>query len=314
MLTALHDDNRLDLLREIRDGRLDMLTVYEAFQRRALHELPVAGTMRPLAATMKDWIESLMVPLEYSAKHVESLETSRRYFERADAKATVADLPRVLDELRDSLGRKHPRSFNLARAAALTFVRATLKRSHQIYAGVAAVEPRKLAKATKRTPLSLQQMTALFPNRDTEWLDGIAWGMATTGMHAKEYWGRWHVTADRVHIDGTKRSGRVRDVPLVLRPTVPKFNRRKFEDDLRERTRMITVYDLRRTYATWLEAAGIPRTRRRLYLGHGTSDVTDLYEWHEVTAFLSEDATKLRAFLAIPTISHTVGIVTAEGA
>lgn len=139
--------------------------------------------------------------------------------------------------------------------------------------------------------------------------------MATTGMHAKEYWGRWHVAADRVHVYGTKRGGRDRDVPLVMRPAVPKYNRRKFEDDLRDRTRMIVVYDLRRTYANWMESAGIPRTRRRLYMGHGEKDVTDLYEHHEVTAFLSEDAKKLQTYLKLsPTETHMMQLEKTEGA
>jgi hypothetical protein len=36
-----------------------------------------------------------------------------------------------------------------------------------------------------------------------------------------------------------------------------------------------------------------------MYMGHGAKDVTDLYEEHEVTAFLVEDATKLREFLKL---------------
>jgi len=92
--------------------------------------------------------------------------------------------------------------------------------------------------------------------------------MATTGMGAGEYWGRWHLQADRVHIEGTKRAGRVRDIPLVAAPAVPRMHRRTFEDGVRARSRDLTPYDLRRTYANWLEASGIPRTRRRLYLGH----------------------------------------------
>lgn len=313
MLTVLYRHGRLELLRAIRDGRLTMLEVYAAYERSALDELPI-GTARPLAAAMQEWIDSLIVPREYSAKHVESLGTSRRYIERGHRRATVAEAENVVRSLRDSVGRKHPRSFNLARLAVLAFLRATLGSSHVLYAKVKDVHSRKLAKATKRTPLTVQQMLSLFPNRETDWLDGIAWGMATTGMHAKEYWGRWHVEADRVHIDGTKREGRIRDVPLVLHPTVPKFNRRKFEDDLRERTRMITVYDLRRTYANWMEAAAIPRTRRRLYMGHGIKDVTDLYEQHEVDAYLSDDGRKLRGYVGLPTEPHTIGIRKAEGA
>jgi hypothetical protein len=46
-----------------------------------------------------------------------------------------------------------------------------------------------------------------------------------------------------------------------------------------------------------MEEAGIPRTRRRLYLGHGAKDVTDLYEVHDVTAYLAEDAARLGRYL-----------------
>ena len=67
---------------------------------------------------------------------------------------------------------------------------------------------------------------------------------------------------------------------------------------MRERSRDLTPYDLRRSYANWLEAAGIPRTRRRLYLGHGAGDVTGLYETHEVAAFLADDAQRLREYVA----------------
>lgn len=314
MLTALYDDGRLDILRAIRDRVLPMLQVYDAYQRRALHELPVANTLPLVAVAMTEWIESLTIPTDCSAKHAESLETSRRYFEKADPKATIADLPRVVEGLRDTLGKQHPRSFNLAKSAAQSFVRAKLKRNHDVYRALVAIEPRPEPNDTKRSPLTPDQMRNFFPKPETDWLDAIAWGMATTGMHAKEYWGRWSVLADRIHVGGTKREGRNRDVPLVRVPTAPKFNRRKFEDDLRERTRSIVVYDLRRTFANWMESAGIPRTRRKLYMGHGATDVTDLYEWHEVAAFLADDAAKLRKFAQLPTIPHTMRLEKSEGA
>ena len=65
----------------------------------------------------------------------------------------------------------------------------------------------------------------------------------------------------------------------------------------------ITPYDFRRTHSNWMEAAGIPRTRRRLYRGHGPRDVGDLYEDHEVTAFLAEDRDRLLAYLKRPSPS-----------
>lgn len=319
MLDVLFQDGRLDILRALRDGALEFLQVYDAYRRRALHELPVGDAAKPLAIDMKAWITSLIVPRDASKKHVESLETSRRYFEKAKLKGRpvilVSDLPAVLEGLRESLGRKHPRSFNLARAAALAYCRARLKASHPIYLQVAAVEVRKLDRLRKkREGLLPVQMRGFFPNPGTDWLDDVAWSMATTGMHAEEFWGEWNRLADRVHIEGTKRGGRRREVPLVMAPVVSKYGRRKFEDDLRERTRAVQVYDLRRTFARWMESAGIPRTRRRLYMGHGTADTTDLYEHHEVTAFLAEDALKLRVYLNLsPTESPTMRLEKTEG-
>lgn len=300
MLTALFDEGRLDILRAIRDGKLTLMEVHDAYQKKALDKLPMAEELRPLGATMAAWVEQLSVPLDCSAHHKASLVTSRRYLGALAPKASLAELPAVLERLRDSLGKAHPRSFNLARAAALAFVRARLKRNHPLWLAVAAVEPRKVAKTAKRRPLTPDAMRGFFPAPESDPLDAIAWGMVTTGMHAQEYWGSWSVLADRVAVAGTKRSGRVRDVPLVMVPPIPTWeHRRTFEDKFRERTREFTPYDLRRTYSNWMESAGIPRTRRRLYMGHGAKDVTDLYEQHEVAAYLVEDAKKLRAWLGL---------------
>jgi integrase len=55
--------------------------------------------------------------------------------------------------------------------------------------------------------------------------------------------------------------------------------------------------DLRTTYANLMVEAGIPRPRRRQYLGHEAEDVTAVYERMEVDRFLLEDAEKMRALL-----------------
>lgn len=307
MLTELSQDGEhLGILRALKSGQLSMLEVLDAFNRKALDKLPTGAAGKPLDATMEKWIDGLQVPDECSPEHQASLHISRNYFRKAKPNATLADLPAILESLRDSAwGRKHPRSFNLARSAAQALVRATLKRSHPLWLEVAAVEPRKVPKATERRPLTPDAMRGFFPNPETDQVDAIAWGMATTGMGQKEYWGRWETRSDRVHIQGTKREGRVRDVPLVRVPSPPRMHRRTFEDKLRERTdRKIRPYDLRRTYANWLESSGIPRTRRRIYRGHGMKDIGDLYEHHEITAFLIEDAGTIQTFLGL---SHTAG-------
>ena len=53
----------------------------------------------------------------------------------------------------------------------------------------------------------------------------------------------------------------------------------------------------RKTFDRWMQDAGIPRVRRKRYLGHGKRDVTDDYEWYEVIAYLREDAGRMRALL-----------------
>jgi integrase len=296
MLTTLHQDGRLDILRAIRDG-LPMLQVYDAFQRRTLDKLPVGSTAQLLDTAFGRWLDKAT---DYSDDHLRSLGASRKYLVGAIKGATVADLPRVLDKLRGTLGSTYPRSFNLARAAALAFVRSTLKRSHPLWLAVAAVEPRKVTAKRKRSPLTPVQVRNYFPAPETDPVDAIAWTMVTSGMHAKELWGEWWVDGSHIHIHGTKREGRDRDVPLIFPPSVPQMHRRTFENKLRERTgSAIVPYDLRRTYSNWMEAAGIPRTRRRMYMGHGAKDVTDLYEQHEVAAYLAEDADKLRRHAGI---------------
>jgi hypothetical protein len=117
---------------------------------------------------------------------------------------------------------------------------------------------------------STRGLRTLFPNPATDHVDGIAWSMALTSMGAKEFWGEWEVKSDRISIGSTKANGRVRDVPLLMVPVVPRIHRRAFEDKFRQRTASArTVYDLCRSFAFIPEAAGLVRTRRRAYMGHG---------------------------------------------
>lgn len=298
-MTTVYQDGRLDVLRAVRDGVVSFLEFLDAVTRRQLDTLAIGDTAPKLADAMKEWIEDATP--DYSKKHAGALETSRRYFEKHDKEAKVADLPRILEELRKTLGKRHPRSFNMCRSSALAFVRGTLKRSHRLYTETQAVEPRKVPKHAPRGQITPEIARNFFPHPESDVIDAIAWAMLTTGMGSKEYYeDRWATLADRVRIYGEKRGGRRRDVPLVQAPAVPTLGRDRFEKRFRERFQSaITPYQLRRTYAQWMEAAGIPRTRRRLYMGHGVKDVTDLYEQHELSAFLVDDAVKLRKYAGI---------------
>lgn len=299
----VHQDGRLDILRALRDKDITFLEFLDAFTRRSLGDLPIGDAMPLVSVAMKAWIKDATP--DYSAKHLENHEYARRQFEKEDATARIADLPRVLDALRKTYGAKHPRSFNIYRASALSFVRSTLKRSHPIYSACLAVEERKVKARKPKPQLTVEAIRGFFPepatNSKNGRVDRIAWALVTTGMGAKEYFGAWETQADRIHIFGTKRGGRDRDIPLVLPPAPPPLSRDRFQRVFRERMKDagITPYDLRRTYAQWMESAGIPRTRRRMYMGHGVKDVTETYERHEITAFLIADAKTLGAYLGI---------------
>ena len=89
------------------------------------------------------------------------------------------------------MGGKHPRSFHLARSAALAFLRDTVKQSSPLWNAVRDVPPVKTPKRAPRPDLTPEWMRNTFPHHKTDPVDAIAWGMALTGMDAGEYRGRW---------------------------------------------------------------------------------------------------------------------------
>ena len=165
---------------------------------------------------------------------------------------------------------------------------------------MSAVEPLKIRAQRHKHPATPEELREIAGRMDDRETAKILSTMSLTGMRPNEMWGEWEIDHYAVRIHGTKTKGADRVVPLVsVLLFHPQVSYVVFRKALRTASDgQMTPYDLRRTYANWLEAAGIPRTRRRLYLGHGASDVTDLYEAHEVRAFLKADAEKLRAFLS----------------
>lgn len=107
---------------------------------------------------------------------------SLNYITDLKADAVVNDLPALLEQLRDTLGKEHPRSFNLARSHASAFVRATLKRSHPLWLAINAVEPRPIPRRDPRPDITTEWMHAQFPAPQTNHFDAIAWAMALSGM------------------------------------------------------------------------------------------------------------------------------------
>lgn len=309
MMTALFDEGRLDLLRAVRDGELTPLALLDAYQRKSLDRLPTAQLAAPLAAAWLAWVLAKDCSIEHKRSLVQSLRhilnakvaspfgvTDLGAITKGLPRKSVADLPALLAAARKRLA-KHPTSFRLARSASQAFVRETLKRSHPLYRDVSDVAPLVTKPQRLKRPQTVAGLVAICGTVDEATAAAI-WSMATTGMGPKEYWGRWQRETGGIHVYGTKREGRDRLVPDLGRCTRPQLSRQAFEDRLVEQAgAAITPYDLRRTFANWMEATGITRARRRIYMGHGAKDVTDMYEWHEVMSFLETDAASLREWL-----------------
>ena len=291
MLTDLYEGGRRDVLISIRDGRLGILEVWEQFRLGRWDLIPTREHLESLKQTFETWTDEY----ECSDKHRKSLKDSCAYLVAVAPKARIVDLPESVVAFRKQTADR-ARTFNLARSAAQAFIRSTLGRHSKIWQEIATIQTRKVVRKFHKNPQTvvgaMKIRAQLQPNAA-----GIWWTLCTTGMRPAELWGEWSVERDRVKILSAKRQDLTRFVPLLAKPASPTMTRSGFKSALNRLSVKVVPYDGRRSYANWLESAGIPRTRRKLYLGHGQTDVTDLYEWHEVTAFVADDRAKLLAYI-----------------
>jgi hypothetical protein len=75
----------------------------------------------------------------------------------------------------------------------------------------------------------------------------------------------------------------------------------------------VVPYDLRRTYAQWLDLARIPQFRQDYYTAHGSRDLNALYKrMREVSGYLREDAAALAVLVGEPVMLRVVTIAGRE--
>jgi integrase len=301
---------RIDLLRGLTGGRNRRLytlpELWTAFHTHGLDRLPTAETLQALQTSARSWAKGLP-----AGEHRRKIESTIERLVHLDPAARIHDLPELLRRDRD---RSNDRivAFNRARSHMSAFLRDLLGADHRLYQALRAVPPLKPAKkqAGPRAgrPLEANELEAVIAALGGAYGEA-ARAMADTSMGPKEYWeDGFEALPDRVLIHGEKREGRDRFVPRLGQVPAPRISRSGFEQRLKrvmknDRKRKepqlprVTPYAFRRTFAHTMELAGIPRTRRRLYMGHGPRDVTDLYEEHEIVAFLQEDAERILAHL-----------------
>lgn len=292
MLETLADRGRFDLLEALRDGLVSPLQVLDAFRRELVDELPTAETMVTAREHLDRWAAT------FHGRRAADYRTGINRILRQLPDARLHELPELVERDREaSLESDQAPRFNRSRAVMLACLRDTLKprKAHSLYRRVVAIAALPERRREERTRLSVAQARRIREQLGGE-LGAAWWALCTTGMIASELWARpWSLARDRIDIGGTKTAGRTRAVPLLAAIARPTCNRRHLSTALTAKG--LETYDARRAYAHWMEEAGIPRARRRLYLGHRPADVTDLYEMGELTRYLVEDATRLKRYL-----------------
>jgi integrase len=296
MIHALHEQGRDDLVNAIARGTLKPLQVYNRWKFTRLEELPHADELPRFADVWPKWLADL----DCSEDHRLATEGyCKRLAALMPKDASLTHLPTALREYR-ALKRQHPRSFAGAKNTCQALLRDTVGRRHRLWNEVADVPVLRARAMRKKHPLSPDALREVIRKLGEPW-GPMVWTMATTGMGWREYHSPWEREGDGLRIHGTKTGGRDRLIPLVSLLHPPVGTLARFRKELRKATDgMVTPYDLRRTFAGLMVEAGVPRPRRKLYLGHSPEDITALYEWQEVRDYLTRDAERIRLVLGEP--------------
>jgi hypothetical protein len=294
-LSHLHRD---ELLMAFRDRLIAGDELYAAYLRGGMEGLPSVAHIKALDAAVEAWLASAAIAPRTRRDYAAIL---KRVIGGKPAK--VSDLPTLLTRYRERT--KGGRAFNLARAAARSFASSLMGRYSDLWNMLSNIRPRPVRRKAghPQTPDEAREVAQALGRYGGMW-----WTLCTSGMSGGPdgpyFLERFSVTRqtrgtrriEALAIHGTKREGRERVVPLVATPVRPLVKYPAFARALRAIG--LTPNDGRRSYEAWMENAGIPKARRRRYMGHGTADVTDLYgDDYPLAEFLDADAARIRTYI-----------------
>ncbi len=280
---------RLDLLEAIRDGQVHPLRLLEAQGREQLTRLPTPEQLRPFAPLARVWAEQTANP--------DSRRNRLAVLRHLGAVGSIGDLPArvavVLEELAAT-----PAQANRVREQALAFIRDTMGPTHALHLALEAIPRLTTRPVRRKIHLTVAQFHAklseLGPARDA------FWGMCLTGMNPKEAWGAWEVDGPAVAIHGTKAKGRERVVPWLAPIAKPTVSRDVLIWWLNKAG--LYPYCARHSYSRWLDEAGLPIWRQRVYMGHAAGHQTEEYQRGDMRSYLVGDGALLRAHLGLPAL------------
>lgn len=297
MLRTFRTQARWDLLLGIKQGDIAPLYALSLFRHQRLTEIPEARVVPLFREPALRWSDT-----RESASH---RRATRATFRRLPDGA-IGDLPDLLRRVR---GDWTHRTWNMGREHVSGFLRDELGTDHPVYRAVRALRPWPATERQKGRPRTVEEARDI-----AEKLGGVAgrmwWTLCTTGMRNIEYWGdTWTEQATTVDIPSAKRRRKpvIRKVPRLTPPIRPAIRERHFHTLLGRAAPGVTIYDARRTYARWLEEAGVIESNIKAYMGHGPKTVTDLYTMGELPGQLAGDAEKLRRLIG--NNPHLLGIV-----
>lgn len=294
MLAQLYSTGKHEVLREIQSGSVTPLEAFGYWTAEQLAALPSVATLKLVSPTVENWTKTHDVEQITRRNYVYAI----RRFIKVVGNPSLIKLPDAIAQYR-AYCDDHDlhRSFNALRTTMLSYLNHALGRSSWLYGKVSDIATLSIDSPKRAPQLNVREAYKLLTQLPTAHAE-MARTMLLTGMGLGELNGKWEVLEDRVRIYGTKTEHRVRVVPLLVsnlsRPTRA---RNAFCAALRAVRADLSPYTFRRTFAHWMELANVPRSRRKLYLGHSTGDTTGGYEVSEVEQFLAEDAERLTTFI-----------------
>lgn len=285
MLKAFRAQGRWDLLLAVRDLTVTPLYCLTLWRQNRLTAIPEARTIPPFKPVAEAWAEGRESPGHRRACKA----TFRRLPE-----GTIGDLPKLLASVRDKWTH---RTWNMAREHVSAFLRDELGTGHPAYRKVRELRPWPKSERKAGRPRTVEEARGI-----AERLGGLAgrmwWTMCITGMRNIEYWGEgWEERTTATAIPTAKKRGKFRLVPRLGPAIRPAMGERWFRRKLAKAAPGATIYDARRSYARWMEEAGIIKTNREAYMGHGPRTVGDLYTMGELPGQLEADRAKMRAYI-----------------
>ncbi len=297
MIDQMRDYGQHDVLRAIRDGEWTPLEVYRLYRGSGSNPHAVRlERSSDLRTSIDHWLgqrERLGTLRPSTLQMYRSC--LRRVTAAAAPAATLDDLPALLRTYRDKA--RGSRSFNIARATVLSFLKDQVGKRDERYLRVQYDIPALPHRAKHTIGLSPDDARSVAEELEPL-VARIWWSLCVTGMRPSEFWGDWEIEGNVVRINGTKTMNAERLIPLLYPVVKPALTYRQFNRRLEKLSASVRARAGRKCFARWMNEAGIPRTRRRAYLGHATrEDVTDRYEGYSPERYFDEDRRRLRNFI-----------------